>query len=134
MNEYVTDTHALLWYLFGNDKLSPSAASLFAKTDAGEARIYIPSIVLVEIVYLIEKARIPLAAVEQVIWLLEEPTTNYRLSQIRIATIRALTSLPRQAIPDMPDRIIAATAVELQLPLITKDTKITTAGKSCENS
>ena len=41
--------------------------------------------------------------------------------------IRAMQSMSRQLIPDMPDRIIAATALELSLLLITKDRKITEA-------
>ena len=127
MSEYITDTHSLLWYIFESPRLSKKAASLFKETDAGKMRIYIPGIVLVEIVYLMEKSKIPQEAINHVMNLLDLPTTNYRLTQITTATVRALQSLPRQSIPDMPDRIIAATALELDLPLITRDEKITAA-------
>jgi PIN domain nuclease of toxin-antitoxin system len=35
-----------------------------------------------------------------------------------------LSAIPRADIPDMPDRIITATAYQLGFPLITKDEKI----------
>ena len=36
----------------------------------------------------------------------------------------AAQQIPRSAVPDMPDRIITATALQLDLPLITKDEDI----------
>lgn len=33
----------------------------------------------------------------------------------------ALTQVPRDIVPDMPDRIIAGTALHLGLPLVTRD-------------
>ncbi|MGI0481226.1 hypothetical protein ACN4EE_10575 [Geminocystis sp. CENA526] len=37
----------------------------------------------------------------------------------------SLPKIDRQVVPEMPDRIITATALYLNLPLITRDTKIT---------
>ncbi len=128
MRAYVTDTHALIWHLLQSDRLSQNAAFIFKNTDEGNGQIYIPSIVLVEIVYLTEKARIPMDTINQVIGLLDAPAINYHIAQLALPTIHALCSIPRQTIPDMPDRIIAATAMELNLPLITKDAKIKDAG------
>ncbi len=128
MSEYVTDTHALLWHIVQNRRLSGKAASVFKKVDEGEGQIYIPTIVLIEIVYLMKKIRIPQESIDNVMGLLDAPATNYRLAQITPATVHALQSLPRQLIPDMPDRIITATALELDVPLITIDRKITGAG------
>jgi PIN domain nuclease of toxin-antitoxin system len=36
----------------------------------------------------------------------------------------AVALIPRSVVPDMPDRIIAATALHLNLPLVTADHKI----------
>ncbi|MEK7833969.1 MAG: PIN domain-containing protein [Acidobacteriota bacterium] len=36
----------------------------------------------------------------------------------------SLSQIPRTTVPDMPDRIIAATALTLGLPLVTCDHKI----------
>jgi predicted nucleic acid-binding protein len=43
------------------------------------------------------------------------------------AVARAVGQIPRDKVPDMPDRIIAATALHLNLPLITRDRQIQTA-------
>jgi PIN domain nuclease of toxin-antitoxin system len=58
MSDLVTDTHALIWYLEDSPRLSPRANQAFDKCDAGEIIIYIPTICLVEIVYLQERGRI----------------------------------------------------------------------------
>ncbi len=128
MRAYVTDTHALLWHLLQSNRLSPNAASIFKNTDEGNGQIYIPTIVLVEIVYLSEKVKIPLNTINRVIDLLDAPAVNYQIAQLALPTVHALCRVPRQMIPDMPDRVITATAMELDLPLITKDTKIKKAG------
>ncbi len=124
MNEFVTDTHALLWHILQSERLSKKAALIFNQADNNDVRIYIPNIVLVEIVYLMEKAKISNKSLEKLINLLDRNPNNYQMTQITVSTIRTMQSLQRQLIPDMPDRIITATAVELGLPLITKDSKI----------
>ena len=40
----------------------------------------------------------------------------------------AVGQIPRTIVPDMPDRIIAATAFHLGLPLVTRDSKIQALG------
>ena len=40
----------------------------------------------------------------------------------------ALRTIPGNDIPDMPDRIIAATALHLGLPLVTRDRRLQSAG------
>jgi PIN domain nuclease of toxin-antitoxin system len=124
MNRYVTDTHALLWYLLEDPKLSIKAEEIFKQADANVVQIYVPSIVLVEIVYLIEKARILEGVIEQVIDLVTEETENYTLTPITPDMIHAMRTIPYSLIPDMPDRIIAATAKELNIHLITRDRNI----------
>jgi PIN domain nuclease of toxin-antitoxin system len=37
---------------------------------------------------------------------------------------KTISDVPRMDVPDMPDRIIAATALHLDLPLISRDRKI----------
>ena len=44
MNDVVTDTHALIWYLEDSPKLSASANEIFEQCDRGEITIYIPTI------------------------------------------------------------------------------------------
>ncbi len=58
MSNLVTDTHALIWYLEDSSRLSPAANQAFEECERGEIVIYIPTICLVEIIYLQEKGRI----------------------------------------------------------------------------
>jgi predicted nucleic acid-binding protein len=39
-----------------------------------------------------------------------------------------LPQISREVVPDMPDRIIAATALHLNLPLITRDRRLQASG------
>ena len=48
----------------------------------------------------------------------------FELSPLDLAVADALARVSRDAVPDMPDRIIAATALALDLPLITRDGRI----------
>src|SRR6266850_6916694 len=60
MNFYVSDTHALLWYLINSPALGANARLAFDEADAGQALIYIPAIVIAELYYLNEKKGRPL--------------------------------------------------------------------------
>jgi uncharacterized repeat protein (TIGR01451 family) len=59
MPDVVADTHSLIWYLEDDPRLGPEADRTFEACDRGELLIYLPTICLVEIVYLQEKGRIP---------------------------------------------------------------------------
>ena len=59
MSDYVTDTHSLIWYLEDSPCLGPTARECFEACDRGESIIYVPTICVVEIIYLQEKGRIP---------------------------------------------------------------------------
>ena len=125
MNVYVTDTHALLWHLSNDPALSAPAVDLFREADAGAVGIIIPSIVLVEVVYLCERQRVPDDRIERVLALPSVPGSRYRVVALDEDVVRALRRIPRGQVPDMPDRIIGATALHLGLPLITRDGRLT---------
>jgi PIN domain nuclease of toxin-antitoxin system len=128
MSEFVTDTHALLWHLSDDPDLSAAARDTFRLADTGQAEIFIPSLVLVEIVYLIERRRVPPEAIDRIIHLPELPGSHYHPAPLDTQVVEAMRRVPREAVPDMPDRIIAATALALGLPLITRDARITASG------
>ena len=52
------------------------------------------------------------------------------LANLTSGVVDALATIPRNIVPDMPDRIIVATAKHLGLPLISKDNKIVSSGIS----
>ena len=61
----VADTHALVWYLVEPGRLSTTAsAALDAAVDAGGA-IYVSAISLVELIYLVEKGRLPQLVIDR---------------------------------------------------------------------
>lgn len=63
----VADTHTTLWYLYNDPRLSATAGTLLDATDAAGDHIAISSIVLAEVVYLIEKGRIDPAAFDRIL-------------------------------------------------------------------
>ena len=128
MSRWVTDTHGLLWHLYNANKLSAQVKEIFAGADNDEHQIVIPAIVLVETVYLAERGRIVADAVHHVLRLLQAGADNYMVAALDIGVALALTKVDASVVPDMPDRVIAATALHLDLPLLTRDTKIQMLG------
>lgn len=124
MPDLVTDTHALIWYLEDSPRLGPDARSAFEACDRGESVIYVPTICLVEIVYLQEKSRIPFDLKSALDAALQGGSTGLVPYFLSVDVVDALAQVSRAEVPDMPDRIIAATAVHLGVPLISRDRKL----------
>jgi len=124
MGDAVTDTHGLIWYLEDSPRLSSDARDAFLAADRGEALIFVPTICLVEIIYLEEKGRVPSDLRAQLETHLREGTSGLVLAPLTREVAEVLPRVPRADVPDMPDRIIAATAVQLDLPLISRDRRI----------
>lgn len=120
----LADTHALLWYLFDPDKLTPSGRAAMDQALAAGFPLLVSAISLVEIVYLEEKHRIGAGSVQRIrdVCLLDNPSIEVVPVDDDIAY--CLDRVPRSEVPDMPDRIIAATALFLGIPLVTRDGKI----------
>ncbi|MBD2773218.1 type II toxin-antitoxin system VapC family toxin [Iningainema tapete] len=130
MRNAVTDTHALIWYLEDSPRLSYAANEAFKRCDKGEIVIYIPTICIVEIVYLQERGRISTGMKAQLEAGLMAGTSGMVLANLTSEVVDALATIPRDSVPDMPDRIIAATAIHLGLPLISKDSRMPLSGVS----
>lgn len=120
----VADTHTIIWYLYGDSRLSLTARSTIENAIQSNDTIAISAITLVEMVYLIEKGRIPAESLTQLISILSDEATAFELYPIDLTIARKLPQADRAQIPDMPDRIIAATALHLSVPVISRDGKI----------
>ena len=124
MSAVVCDTHALLWYLLEPAMLSAPAAGAFRTATSGGDAIIVPSISLVEVTYLVERRRVPPHAPKLIREGLSDPTSSFDLAPLTFAVANAVEQISRDLVPDMPDRIIAATALALGLPLVTRDARI----------
>jgi PIN domain nuclease of toxin-antitoxin system len=124
MADAVTDTHALIWYLENDPRLGTMANEAFAACDRGEIAIYVPTICIVEITYLQEKGRIPIDLKIRFDTALQTEKSGLRIADLTLEVAIALARVARTEVPDLPDRIIAATALHLAMPLISKDRKI----------
>lgn len=120
----VADTHSLIWYLFDDASLSSTARKRMEEiADSGD-HLAISSISLVEIVYLTEKDRISPAVLTRVMEALDSETSLLLETPLDRRVVSALREIDRALVPDLPDRVIAATARYLGVPLITKDSNI----------
>ena len=128
MAALVVDTHAAIWYLLNSSRLSSVAqGAMDDAADAGDP-VYLSAVSLVEIVYLVEKGRLPAIVIERLTAALSDREAGFTVASLdeRVAVQR----ISRDIVPDMPDRIIAATALSLGLPLATRDPAISNAGIS----
>src|SRR5438128_227090 len=110
------DTHAAIWYLARSPRLSATARRAILAASAAAAPIYVPTIALVEIRYLVERGRLPEAAWQALDQALADPDVALVAAPLSHDTARAVREIPRDDVPDMPDRIIAATALALGVP------------------
>jgi PIN domain nuclease of toxin-antitoxin system len=130
MSSVVADTHVIAWYLADLSRLSPAAdAALTTAIDGGDP-ILVSTVTLVELTYLVERGRIPAALRQLVLDTARRPDAGIRLAPFDVHCAEALVRVPRDAVPDMPDRMIAATAIHLNLPLVTADHRIRASGMS----
>lgn len=116
---YVTDTHSLIWHMTSSPGLSIKAKSIFRKADDAQEQVFIPCIVFFELLYLVEKKKI---AVDFGNFIkMVSASKNYKVEPMCLPIIEKTRNIPRKQIPYPWDRLIAATSIHLNLPLITRD-------------
>jgi PIN domain nuclease of toxin-antitoxin system len=123
MANIIIDTHIAIWYFADPTQLSKPAEIAIDNAEASGA-IFVSAITIVELIYLIEKGKIPQDVLDLLRDALDDSTTAFYLTELNREISDEIANLSRSIVSDMPDRIIAATALYLNLPLITKDHKI----------
>ena len=123
MDDVVIDTHIAIWYFGDLTQLSKPAENAIDKAEAAGI-IYVSAITIVELIYLTEKSKIPSDVLDLLGDVLDDSTTAFQLAEITREIADEVENIPRLTVPDIPDRIIAATTLHLNLPLVTKDRKI----------
>jgi predicted nucleic acid-binding protein len=116
MSRYVTDTQALVKFMMGKKVINDASHTAFLAADRGEGTIIIPAVVLMEVLYLFEKNKIPVGLLHAED-LME--SDNYRFEPLSLEILKAGSEITD--IPELHDRLIAATAKYLDLPIITND-------------
>ncbi len=120
----VLDTHSVLWYLENSRELSAAAREKIESAIAEGRAVHISAISLIEIIYLVERRKLPEEALARFRKAINDPGTGLSIAPVNAAVANAIEDVPRSAVPDMPDRIIAATAIHLGVPLVTRDRRL----------
>ncbi len=120
----VADTHAVVWYIFGDSRLSLAAKDLIEATAVAGDQVGFSSITLAEIVYLTERGRIGEGTLDRLLNAIDQDRAVLLEIPFDRHIAGALQQVARTQVPELPDRIIAATALFLGVPLISRDRKI----------
>jgi PIN domain nuclease of toxin-antitoxin system len=119
------DTHAAIWLFQADPRLSARVAQeIAAITQQPSAQAAISSISLVEIAYLEEKGRVSTGTLQGFLAFIDQPESVVVEVPVNREILSSLLAIPRSSVPDLPDRIIAATALHLGVPLASRDRKI----------
>lgn len=128
-NKYILDTHTLVWYLEGNPRLGQQAKAMM---EAADSEMVLPLIALAEAAYLIEKGRVGIPTVPD---LLADVSEDDRIEVYPLTLeVFELSLTPEGlSIPELHDRFIVSTGLHLQdsghtAAILTKDRSITAAG------
>jgi len=113
----VTDTHALLWWFTNSPRLGSQAARIFQECERGECVIFVPSIVIAEMLSIFDKKRVAFDFKKLFAKIIK--SKNYIIISLDLAILENMFDL--KDIPELHDKIIVSTAKYLDLPLITKD-------------
>ena len=120
----IADTHAVIWYLFSDTRLGKAASAFIDEVIANGNHVGVSAITIAEMVYLVEKARIPRNAVYDLHAATSDPKAVLQYVPLDENIAIKMMEIPRQDVPDLPDRIIAASASFYSVPLLTRDERI----------
>jgi PIN domain nuclease of toxin-antitoxin system len=120
----VLDTHTAIWYLNADARLSERAKQFIEEAGRRGMPVLISSISLVEVVHLCEKGRIPSESLTRLEEELSLQDNAVCVADLTIAVALAVGRVIRDEVPEMPDRIIAVTALYFGVPVISRDRKI----------
>ncbi len=122
--QFVIDTHPLIWHLAGSRKLKSAARSAFSRIERGRATGLIPVIVLAELIYLFEKGRTTVSLSDVLAEI--DQGENYEIVPLDRGQLEEVERW--KGIPELHDRMIVALARIKGAMLITKDQEIRESG------
>jgi PIN domain nuclease of toxin-antitoxin system len=120
----LADTHIFLWYVDDSPRLTDSTRTILDDTTAAGHPIFISAVTVVELRYLAEKATLTETHVDALHSVLGAVGSAFEVAAMDEAVAWAVGKVPRDAIADPWDRMIAATALVRGVPLVTHDRKL----------
>jgi predicted nucleic acid-binding protein len=106
-----------------------SGASAFIDEAASKGEhVGVSAITIVEIVYLMEKGRIPSSALADLRRAILDEAAVLRCVALDERIAMKMMEVPREAVPDLPDGVIAATALLHGVPILSRDRRIQASG------
>ncbi len=123
----VADTHTAIWYILRDPRLSADAKRFIDDAAGRSDNIAVSSITLIEAIYLVEKGRLAHGTYAVLLAALADPDDVFIEVTVNSGIADTLLRVSRAEVPDMPDRIVAATGVYLGVPVISRDRKIRAA-------
>ncbi|HLJ29749.1 MAG TPA: PIN domain-containing protein [Candidatus Angelobacter sp.] len=122
----IADTHAAIWYLFSDSRLGAAASAFIDNAISNGDHIGASAISVAEMIYLIEKGRIPANAFKDLHAATADPKAVLQHVPLHenIAMKMKMSEVSRQDVPDLPDRVIAATARFYDVPVLSRDHRI----------
>lgn len=127
-DKYILDTHALVWFVEGNKRLTESAKAIIAATDS---QMVLPIIALAEAAIIIERGRTTIADVSEFLTRVYEDT-RIEIHPFTIDVFERSLTPEGLRIPELHDRLIVSTGLYLQdegdtVAIVTTDKTITDA-------
>ncbi len=123
----VADSHAVVWYAKGSPQLSTRARDVLVEAE-DEGGIVVSAATLIDLWYVTQTTKAVSAAELDRIrsGLLDSPGVD--LHPLDLAVTDAYVGIERTVLRDPWDRFIVATAVALEVPLVTRDSAIERSG------
>lgn len=122
----VTDTHALIFHASGGGKLGPKARAHFERSERRDAITYVPAAVIWECSLLARAVRINLHRPVRAFF--DDLFSNPAYVPLDLSAAQVLLADELRFTRDPFDALIVATAKDLAMPLITRDSAIRESG------
>src|SRR6202521_2692123 len=100
-------------YLSDSKQLSPTARLIITTEEKNGESIFVSAISLVEVIYLAERGRLPLTALQNLENALGDPMGSMVIAPLDAAVAKAVQKISRITVANMPDRFTAVTPGDL---------------------